>query len=377
MRYCGCCIGSCLYVVIVVIFLNAIDFYTPVVGVIIALTMGVVILGKCLLEKETKNNHITREISSVSTLKIKRTTITDKDKKIFKECWLYTDFIKKFGNIKEIRTFINSNTEKPFKSCIINTKDKSRLYLNFSSSLGELTLSEITKRKEELKVGLTPCGNYKLYDDSIPEWETIDFNELSEEKVAKEDNVETPENKENFNTIKDDYIQKLNHRMAESFRARGIDYDEDEVMNKYKELCQTVYAGREDYEVNLLTWVQKLSLFGLITLIGSHEVLSNKRKQVEEIMKDFADTIKLSKKDYDEVVSHALKSERTYIHIIKDIHLDYPINMLFDSWRELAHIDDSSNKVVLSKLITTAKELGFTEEESQELTVNRYIHKYS
>lgn len=274
---------------------------------------------------------------------------------IFIEDWQLLNFAKEFGKM-QVGTFRETETGIVYKACLFTNPVGIKTYVYFHSELGELSPSEISKRKNELYVGKAENGNYFLYSKNNKGW-------ALRKQIEK--------------ATSDNYIKRLNHHIAESYKTKGIEFDEEAVMSKYKELCQTVYDGSEDYEVNLLTRVQKLSLFGLITLVGTHEALANKSEQVEEIKKDFADTIKLSDNEYDEVVNHALKSERTYIHIIKDIHLDYPINMLFDSWRELSYLDDSTDHIISNKLVITAGELGFTDEESQELTGNRYVHKYS
>lgn len=134
--------------------------------------------------------------TSTPTIKVtpKETTITDKDKRIFKECWLYTDFVKNFGKIKEIKTFTNSHSGKEFKSCIIKNKQRN-LFIRFSSSLGELSFSEINKKQKELKVGLSKDDNYVLFDDKISEYEIVDLGDIeldfSETKNLKDDKYNT------------------------------------------------------------------------------------------------------------------------------------------------------------------------------------------
>lgn len=53
-------------------------------------------------------------------------------------------------------------------------KDGTYDYVGFHSQLGELTPAEISKRKKELKVGLTESGKYVLYDH-IDDWEIVDL----------------------------------------------------------------------------------------------------------------------------------------------------------------------------------------------------------
>ena len=53
-------------------------------------------------------------------------------------------------------------------------KDGTYDYVGFHSQLGELTHTEIYKRKKELKVGLTESGKYVLYDH-VNDWEIVDL----------------------------------------------------------------------------------------------------------------------------------------------------------------------------------------------------------
>lgn len=89
------------------------------------------------------------------------------------QSWPLLEFAKNYVKMK-VGDFVNSNTGKEFKSCMFLKEDGSYDYVGFHSQLGELTLAEITKRKKELKVGLTQLGKYVLYDH-IDDWENVDL----------------------------------------------------------------------------------------------------------------------------------------------------------------------------------------------------------
>lgn len=74
----------------------------------------------------------------------------------------------------KVGTFVNSNTGEEFKSCMFLKKDGTYDYVGFHSQLGVLTPDEISKRKKELKVGLTESGKYVLYNH-IDDWEIVDL----------------------------------------------------------------------------------------------------------------------------------------------------------------------------------------------------------
>lgn len=89
------------------------------------------------------------------------------------QSWSLLEFTKNYVKMK-VGTFVNSNTGEEFKSCMFFKKNGNYDYVGFHSQLGELTPAEISKRKKELKVGLTESGKYILYDH-IDDWEIVDL----------------------------------------------------------------------------------------------------------------------------------------------------------------------------------------------------------
>jgi hypothetical protein len=89
------------------------------------------------------------------------------------QSWSLLEFTENYVKM-QVGNFVNSNTGEEFKSCIFLKKDGTYDYVGFHSQLGELTPIEISKRKKELKVGLTESGKYILYDH-IDDWEIVDL----------------------------------------------------------------------------------------------------------------------------------------------------------------------------------------------------------
>lgn len=89
------------------------------------------------------------------------------------QSWPLLEFAKNYVKMK-VGNFVNSNTGEEFKSCMFLKKDGTYDYVGFHSQLGELTPAEISKRKKELKVGLTESRKYVLYDH-IDDWEIVDL----------------------------------------------------------------------------------------------------------------------------------------------------------------------------------------------------------
>lgn len=89
------------------------------------------------------------------------------------QSWSLLEFAKNYVKM-QVGNFVNSNTGEEFKSCMFLKENGSYDYVRFHSQLGELTPAEISKRKKELKVGLTNSGKYVLYDH-IDDWEIVDL----------------------------------------------------------------------------------------------------------------------------------------------------------------------------------------------------------
>lgn len=89
------------------------------------------------------------------------------------QSWPLLEFAKNYVKM-QVGEFVNSNTGEEFKSCMFLKKDGTYDYVGFHSQLGELISAEISKRKKELKVGLTESGKYVLYDH-IDDWEIVDL----------------------------------------------------------------------------------------------------------------------------------------------------------------------------------------------------------
>ena len=89
------------------------------------------------------------------------------------QSWSLLEFAKNYVKM-QVGNFVNSNIGEEFKSCMFLKENGSYDYVRFHSQLGELTPAEISKRKKELKVGLTNSGKYVLYDH-IDDWEIVDL----------------------------------------------------------------------------------------------------------------------------------------------------------------------------------------------------------
>lgn len=93
----------------------------------------------------------------------------------FIQSWTLIDFAREFGPKMQVGVFY-SISGKPYHKCVFIKPDGTKTYVNFFSQLGELTSQEISKRKEELSVGLNIFNKYYLCDKKVNKCESIDLN---------------------------------------------------------------------------------------------------------------------------------------------------------------------------------------------------------
>lgn len=352
MKYCGCCIIYGAFAMFGLFFLMAINFYTPLCIIFAFLCAALVLWGQKALEEDNLP-----QSTVISNKIIRKAVITEKDYRIFRKCWLYTDFIKQFGKVREIKECTNSTTGKQYKACIIYKEKGNILWVGFSTSLGELTLKEISDRKEELKVGLTDKGNYKLYDYKIEPWEIIEF-EGTEIKEIQE--ISKP------STVKEKVVD---------FNALKI-----EIENKIKEVNKPIaqLSTNKSFNINIITPNQRRATFGLIAYLGKRQFESN-QEDADKIINTYAEILQISKEDYNFIMSGIQFSMFfEYFCDIEKIKIDEYWNFLFKAWRELINKDTGKRKLLYYKLYKTMKKaLYFTNDEIDAVLQGKDIHKYN
>lgn len=101
-------------------------------------------------------------------------TLSD-EKLLFLENWSLMNFVEEWGPEMRTGTCTNRKTGEEYKACMFIRKDGTKTYVNFFSRLGELSASEISQRKDELKVGVTKEGKYYLHNGNVKAWEDVDL----------------------------------------------------------------------------------------------------------------------------------------------------------------------------------------------------------
>lgn len=102
-------------------------------------------------------------------------SITSNEKLLFIENWSLMDFVKKWGPEMRVGTCTNRKTGEEYRACMFIKRDGTKTFVNFFSKLGELSASEISQRKKELKVGITEEGKYYLHNGNVKAWEDVNL----------------------------------------------------------------------------------------------------------------------------------------------------------------------------------------------------------
>ena len=85
--------------------------------------------------------------------------------------WSLMTFAREHGRM-QVGTFKNEAGES-FKSTIFTNEDGERLFVNFSSNMGELTPNEIAAQKGNLQVVKLVDGGYILCKQGENAWEEV------------------------------------------------------------------------------------------------------------------------------------------------------------------------------------------------------------
>lgn len=91
----------------------------------------------------------------------------------FCETWSLVDFINTHGTSVGIQSHVNKATGELFYTCEVRNPIGKSYSIRFSSSLGNLTSEEVSKRKKSLFVGKTNAGKYYMFDTSFKDWEDV------------------------------------------------------------------------------------------------------------------------------------------------------------------------------------------------------------
>lgn len=92
----------------------------------------------------------------------------------FVHTWSVVDFSKKYGKM-QIGKFPDSNNRESYQRCRFVDHNGKATYVNVSSAMQDITIQEIEKQRERIRVGELPNGKFVLYDFRWKDWEDVEL----------------------------------------------------------------------------------------------------------------------------------------------------------------------------------------------------------
>ena len=92
----------------------------------------------------------------------------------FVKTWSLTDFAKKHGKMQICKSPDKNNRESYLKCRFVDNK-RNNTYVNVSSKMQSITVEELVRDRERIRVGQLPDGKYVLYDFRWKDWEDVEL----------------------------------------------------------------------------------------------------------------------------------------------------------------------------------------------------------
>lgn len=166
-KYLPYIIGYCIYASIVLINIAHENYHYSQLFILWLITIPLIIgvIAYIVWRHHKNNTDDGEEVITEGTVK----------ESLFVENWNLLDFAREYGPRMQVGGFTNAETGASFTQCIFTQEDGTQTYVMFFSQLGVLSPLEISKRKEELKVGRTKEGKFFLHDEYIKLWEDVEL----------------------------------------------------------------------------------------------------------------------------------------------------------------------------------------------------------
>lgn len=88
--------------------------------------------------------------------------------------WSLLAFARAHGKMK-VGSFVNKETGEAFKSCAFDDPAGGRVFVGFSSNLGEKNGAWITQNQDDLQVVELASGSYKLCQQGENNWDEVEL----------------------------------------------------------------------------------------------------------------------------------------------------------------------------------------------------------
>lgn len=197
---------------------------------------------------------------------------------------------------------------------------------------------------------------------------------IQEENKNKINNTLNVSSEQSFLSLKEKDIQSF---LTQKMKEKGLTVNEAKVKEEYEKLCDEVYDGSKDCEIDLLTTNQKYALLILavslcFNITNSSALTYSQRSSLEY----FASTLKLNIVFLNNIIDqkHYLNTPMA-IKEVKTIHMDGPlINFVFACIDIVNESDDKDKATTV--YIKLLRNMRFSQDDIDATLHNRYNFRF-
>lgn len=170
-------------------------------------------------------------------------------------------------------------------------------------------------------------------------------------------------------------------RMQEIFfqkmREKGLTVDEEKIKAEYEKLCNEVYDGSKDYEIDSLTTEQKYALLGLAVSFYFTFPNMQYKDEAYKTLSYFTSILKLDKVFLIDFIEHKNSlAINKFVETVKDIHKDGPlINFIFTCKDLMSYMDNEYYTAITYTQML--HDIGFSQEDIEATLNNKYNFRFS
>lgn len=211
-------------------------------------------------------------------------------------------------------------------------------------------------------------GNQFMMFTSIIGAEIMKTNYAIELQHKKEEGLKNAAG-ENEKRMQEIFFQKM--------REKGLNVDEEKIKVEYEKLCNEVYDGSKDYEIDSLTIEQKYALLGLAVSFYFTFPIMQYKDEAYSTLSSFTSILKLDKIFLIDFVEHKSSlAINKFVETVKSIHKDGPlINFVFTCKDLMSYMgNEYYTAITYTQML---HDIEFSQEDIEATLNNKYNFRFS
>lgn len=211
-------------------------------------------------------------------------------------------------------------------------------------------------------------GNQFMMFTSIIGAEIMKTNYVIEVQHKKEEELKNVA-EENEKRMQEIFFQKM--------RKKRLNVDEEKIKAEYEKLCNEVYDGSKDYEIDSLTIEQKYALLGLAVSFYFTFPNMQYKDEAYSTLSSFTSILKLDKIFLIDFVEHKNSlAINKFVETVKSIHKDGPlINFVFTCKDLMSYMgNEYYTAITYTQML---HDIEFSQEDIEATLNNKYNFRFS